>query len=97
MKLTAEKQLTISESVRKLPSAHATPPYTTSISANDISRTIEELKGCDDMGVEDFIKTVKRARIRCSQPDLLLDLIIANKIRDRAKRTIPFNPIDNYD
>ena len=35
--------------------------------------------------------------MRCSQPDLLVDLIIAEKIKDQAKRAIRFNPIDNYD
>ena len=79
------------------PSAHATPTYTTSISANNIIRTIEELKGRDNMGGEDFIKTVERARMRCLQPDLLLDLIISKQIRDQAERAIRFNPIDNHD
>ena len=61
------------------PPVHNTSSYTTSISANDIIRTIEELKVRDDIRVEDFIKTVKRARMRCSQLDLLLELIIAEK------------------
>ena len=79
------------------PPVHTTSSYTTSISVNDIIRTIEELKGRYDIGVEDFIKTVKRAQMRCSQPDLLLDFVIAEKIKDQAKRAIRFNPIHNYD
>ena len=35
--------------------------------------------------------------MRSSQTYLLLDLIIANKIKVQAKRAIRFNPIDNYD
>lgn len=69
----------------------------TQLPAKDIVRTIEVLKGKDDCGVEDFIRTVKRARKRCSQPDLLLDFIIAEKIIDSAKRSIRFITIEDYE
>ncbi|XP_033222760.1 uncharacterized protein LOC117176615 [Belonocnema kinseyi] len=72
-------------------------PVTTSIPAKDIIRTVEELRGRDDVDLEDFIKSVKRAKSRCSQPDLLLDFIIAEKIKDQAKRGIRFSSIDDYD
>ena len=67
------------------------------LSAKDIVRTIEILPGKDDSGTEDFIKSIKRATLRCSQLDLLLDFKIAEKIQDQAKRSIRFIPINHYD
>ena len=49
------------------------------------------------MGIEDFIKSIKRARLRCYQPDLLLDVIFTEKIQEQAKRSIPYAEIGNYD
>ena len=37
--------------------------------------TIKTINGQDDIGVENFIKVVKRARLRCEKPEILLDLI----------------------
>ena len=65
--------------------------------AKDIIRTIEPLKGRDDNGVEDFIKSIKKARLRCNQQNLLLDFIIAEKIVENAKRAIRFTPINSYE
>lgn len=66
------------------------------VSAKDIVRTIEVLKGKDDCGVENFIRCVKHGRKRCSQPELLLDFILAEKMTDSAKRAIHFITIENY-
>ena len=54
-----------------------TDTQTQSITAKDIIGTIEVLNGKDDCSVEDFIKIVKKAHKRCSQKDLLLDLILS--------------------
>lgn len=66
------------------------------VRARDIIGTIDVLNGKDDCGVEDFIKLVKKAQRRCNQQELLLDLIISQKIVDQAKRAIRFIPIDDY-
>ena len=58
------------------------------IPAKDRNRTIEVLNGRDDMGTHDFIKSIKRIRVRYSQPGLLLDFIITEKIVDQTKRAI---------
>lgn len=65
--------------------------------ATKIIRTMKVLKGKDDLGIEDFITSVKRARDRCSDPDLLLDLIIAEKIQENAERAIRYLDITSYD
>lgn len=70
------------------------PPLET---ASKIIRSVETLKGKDDVGVEDFIQSVKKAKNRCSQPDLLLDFIKIEKIQDIAKRAIQFSDIDTYE
>ena len=69
----------------------------TLIPAKDLIRTIEVFNERDDTGVRDFIKGVKRARNDCSEPDLLLRFIIAEKIMDHAKQTIRYANIRNYD
>ena len=66
-------------------------------SAKEIIRTVESLNGSDDVGVHDFIKSVKRAKTRCRNPDLLLDYILTEKITGNAKRSIRHIPIDSYD
>ena len=58
------------------------------IPAKEIIRTIRTLTGHDDIGVEDFIRSVERAQEKCSQPDLLLDFILAEKITQNAERAI---------
>ena len=65
--------------------------------ATELIRTVEVLNGQDDVGVHDFINTVKRAKIRCSQPGLLLDYILTEKIVGNAKRAIRHCPISSYD
>lgn len=42
----------------------------------NIIRTVEILNGQDDIGVQDFVQNVKKAKQRCSKPELLLDFII---------------------
>ena len=66
------------------------------ITTKDLIRTIKVLKGRDDCGVDDFIASVKRAKGRCSQKDLLSDFISAEKITDLAKRAIRFTSIKTY-
>ena len=65
--------------------------------AKDIIRTVESLNGHDDVGVYDFIKSVKRAKLRCSQPSLLLEYILTEKITGSAKRSIRHTHIHNYE
>ena len=60
-------------------------------------RTIQPLNGHDDMGVEDFIKSVKKAQKKCSQPLLLLEFILASKIVQQAEKAIRYIPIDDYE
>ena len=55
------------------------------------------MNGQDDIGVEDFVKSVKRARMKTTQPNLLLDLIIAKKIQGLAEKAIRFQQINSYD
>ena len=50
------------------------------IQAKDAIRVIKSINGQHDMGVEDFIKTILRIKNQCSQPQLLLDFILAEKI-----------------
>ena len=49
------------------------------------------------MGVEDFIKTVKRVKIHCTRQKLLLNLVIAKKITGIAERVIRYIQIDSYE
>ena len=65
--------------------------------ATELIRTVEVLNGQDDVGVHDFINTVKRAKIWCSQPGLLLDYIITEKIVGNAKKAIRHCLISSYD
>lgn len=67
------------------------------ISARDAIRAIKPLNGQDDAGVEEFIRKVEKIRQQCSQPDLLLDFILAEKIQQQAERAIRFNDIYIYD
>ena len=55
------------------------------------------MKGRDDNGVEDFINSIKKARLRCNQQNLLLDFIIAGKIVENAKRAVRFTSINTYE
>ena len=59
--------------------------------------TIKPINGQDDMGVEDFIKTVKRARIRCEEPEILQDLILAREITHAAAKAIGYMQINSYE
>lgn len=54
------------------------------IPAKDIIRIITEING-DDIRIEDFMKSSKRAEKSCNQHDLLLDFIIAEKIKGNAE------------
>ena len=56
------------------------------IKAETAIETIRGINGQDDIGIEDFIQTVKKAKSRCTQPYLLLDLIIAKKITGFAEK-----------
>ena len=67
------------------------------LKAIDILDTIKILKGQDDIGVEDFIKNIKRAKIRCSQPYILLDIILVQKVKGLAEKAIRFISIDSYE
>ena len=49
-------------------------------SAKKILGTIEIINGQSDIGIEDFIQSVKEAKVQCLQAGLLLDFIIAQKI-----------------
>ena len=59
--------------------------------------TIKTLNGQDDMSVEDFIKSIKKAKIRYTQPNLLLDLIVAKKIQGIAEKATRYSQINSYE
>ena len=59
--------------------------------------TIRVINGQDDIGVEDFIKTVKTAKIRCTQLKLLLELVIAKRITGFAESAIQYIQINSYE
>ena len=61
-----------------------------------MTRIIKPLHGKDDMGVENFIKRLQLAKNSCSEPILLLQLTLAEKILDRAERSIRYIKIDTY-
>ncbi|KAK1120213.1 hypothetical protein K0M31_012580 [Melipona bicolor] len=63
----------------------------------DALRVIESLNGTNDIGVEEFIKSVKLARTRVNDQIILLRMIIAEKITDRAKQSIRFCQITSYE
>ena len=65
--------------------------------AKDILDTITVLNGQDDVGVDDFIKSTKSAKLRCSQPNILLDFIIAQRIKGSAEKAVRFIPIDSHE
>ena len=66
------------------------------IPAKDIIRTKKPISGQDDIGVEEFIKIVKKAKLRCSQQALLLDYIIAEKTINHAEKAIRYTQINSY-
>ena len=72
-------------------------PTTNVLIAKDVIRAIKPINGRDDMGVENFIKSVKKWRKRCSQPELLLDYIIAEKITQQAEKAIRYIQFDDYE
>ena len=63
------------------------------IPAKEIIRTIRTLTRHDDIGVEDFIRSVEKAQEQFSQPDLLLDFILAEKFTQSAERAIRYTLI----
>ncbi|XP_033316637.1 uncharacterized protein LOC117214557 [Bombus bifarius] len=67
--------------------------------AEKVIRTVETLRGRDDVGVEDFILSIRKARARCkaSDKDILLDLILVEKITDNAKRNIRYLKINSFE
>lgn len=67
------------------------------IPARDAVKLIKKFNGQDDMGVEPFITLVKRIKSQCSNPGVLLDWIIAEKIEGEAEKSIRFLSIQDYD
>lgn len=67
------------------------------IPAKEAIRTIKAINGQDDVGIENFIKTGKKAKLQCNQPNLLLYFIIAEKITGNAERAIRYTQIDSYE
>lgn len=67
------------------------------LKATEALKMIENLNGINDIGVEEFIKSVKLARTRVSDKIILLRMIIVEKITDRAKQSIRFCEITSYD
>ena len=66
------------------------------IPAKEIIRAIRTLTGHDNIGVEDFIRSVERAQAKRSQPDLILDFILAEKITQNAERAIRYLEIKSF-
>ena len=71
-------------------------PARTMIKAKDAIRMVETLRGRDDVGVEDFIKSAEYARSVCSEEQLLLKLIVVEKVIENAKRSIRYINIESY-
>ena len=65
--------------------------------AKDAISIIGFLNGENDIGVEEFIKCIKRAQLRCSQPHALLDMIISERIRENAEKAVKFMKIHSYE
>ena len=65
--------------------------------ANKVIKIIKPLKGKDDQGVEDFIKSIKNAKQYCNDPDFLLQLILAEKLQHNAERTLRYIDINSYE
>lgn len=75
---------------------HGNSPNNTT-QASKVLRVVETLHGKDDIGVEEFIKTCKFARSKCTELDMLLRMIITEKITDQAKRSIRFCWIHTFE
>lgn len=60
------------------------------ISAKYMIRIIKSLSGHDYMCIEDFIETLKRAKRRCREADLLVVFTLAEKIMGNAERAIRY-------
>ena len=63
------------------------------MSPSETLRTIREIRGIGDMRVEDFIR-VRKVRTRTTHPAVLLDLILAEKIKDNAIR---FETVETFE
>ena len=64
--------------------------------AKDATSTIGFLNGENDIGVEEFIRCIKRAQLGCTQPHALLDMIISKRIRGNAEKAIRFMETHSY-
>lgn len=73
------------------------PTTINNLKLTDALLTVETLYEKDDIGVEEFIKSVRFARGRVSDQDSLLNMIIAQKISGHAKRSIRFCHICCYE
>ena len=60
-----ERTPSITEDEEEKPRQNMSNPLRNTILAKDIIRTIKALTEQDDIGVEDFIKTIEKARERC--------------------------------
>ena len=74
-----------------------TPLEEVRINAKLAVKIIKTINGQNDIGVEDFMKNVKRARDRCNQPSILLDLIISKRIQGAEEKAIRYTPITSYE
>ncbi|KAK1123338.1 hypothetical protein K0M31_008956 [Melipona bicolor] len=63
----------------------------------DALRMIENLNGVNDIGVEEFIRSIKLARTRVKDQTIFLRMIITEKITDRAKQCIRFCQISSFE
>ena len=66
------------------------------IRAKETIRIVETLRGRDDVDVVDFIKSVEFAKQCCNEEQLLLKLILVEKIIGKAKRNIKYIDIKTY-
>jgi hypothetical protein len=57
---------------------------------------IPVLNGQDDIGVEGFIKRVKKARSECKEKRALLRLILTERIVGEAERSIRHSVMETY-
>lgn len=72
-------------------------PRSRQCKATEALQMIQPLKGQDDCGVEEFIKSVRFARNHCKEPEILLRMIKVSKISGLAERSIRYTPAETYE
>lgn len=67
------------------------------IPARDAVKLIKKFNGQDDIGVESFITLVNKIKEQCSNPEILLNWIMSERIEGDAEKAIRFLNIETFD